>query len=231
MPQTVYVERREWEQRLKALGVGAEAGVGESAGKIRHAGKADGGNNDLQAEHRDGDAESEENDVDHDEDYEVENGEDGEEEGVVYSEEEEDEDGEEDDDEEENEYKEYEEYEEDQHKDWQFWPVTSAANLVEKAVAALASAAPAAAEVHTLADDSAESAAAEERPPTDAELINSAPLEVVEAMRQRRADHAARADDVPTDVLRAAHRKRSGANVYSRYVAYQPPDGASDLDV
>lgn len=55
--------------------------------------------------------------------------------------------------------------------------------------------------------------------------------QVVEAMRQRRAERAACADDVPTDVLRAAHRKRSGANVYSRYVAYQPPDGASDLDV
>ena len=50
--------------------------------------------------------------------------------------------------------------------------------FVYKAVAALASAAPAAAEAHASADDSAESAAAEERPPTDAELINSAPPEV-----------------------------------------------------
>ena len=128
MPQTVYVERREWEQRLKALGANAEAGTGESVGKTRYASKANGDNDDEHAQHGDDDGESEGND----EDYEVENDRDNEEDDEAYSEEEEEEDAEEDVDEEENEYEEYEEYEEDQHKDWQFWPVTSAATLVEK---------------------------------------------------------------------------------------------------
>ena len=69
--------------------------------------------------------------------------------------------------------------------------------------------------------------------------------QVLEAMRSRRPRaQPAGEGEVPTDLLRAAHRRRSGVNAYalgtteasspsvgSRYVAYQPMDGTSDLDV